>query len=715
MRCVSAVVAVFACLLWLSLLLSASGLPSARRHGGSGRLAEVVAAASPSLPRSIPPPQASSSASAPVTMVAASTSVSVSTPSASGNHSLCNTCISLASFIAPLVEQRQVLTAIEYLAITYCVATKAEGECEGEKSCLELCRGIIGEWGAIIVGITLNSSLSAQAICYALDECPAPVPPSPIAGVPVPSNVSDMTGQKRWPSWTETTGTGTVLHLTDLHLDLHYSPGSLSQCELPLCCRASEGLGTNASNTAGPFGDFRCDSPARLLQSLFEYLNSSLSPRPDAILYTGDDPAHDVWAQTRASNLQSLQAVAALMQRYFPDIPVLSAVGNHETCPVNLFGGPTLDKWLYSALAQTWSAYLPRDAQQTLLYGGYYAALLRPGLYVISLNTNIYTQDDSYVAPHAPIDLNSQLNWSHSITCTTCTTPSAPLTPLTQRLTRGTHWPALTSGEPLSSSFSMVSRFNDTLWQVERLGARAIVIGHSSPSDWYPVFSSAFNAYLARYNASLLNLFFGHTHHNQVQLYHPSDSPQPHSVGYIGGSVTPYTDVNPGFAVYSYDRALSRPYLVTDIHFHWLDLVAANAQQSADWSAVRLNARSDYALDDLSPASWYALTEEMRQGGAGAVYERMQSAYQKGRYGGGQGSQGERMSFACEVENDQDQAAAACRQRMGLRRGSQAWPEAKAPHPLPNCLGDGDERQQRAPSAPSAPSRLTAHTTSAAL
>ena len=32
-----------------------------------------------------------------------------------------------------------------------------------------------------------------------------------------------------------------VLHLTDIHLDTMYSPGSQAVCKEPLCCRASDG------------------------------------------------------------------------------------------------------------------------------------------------------------------------------------------------------------------------------------------------------------------------------------------------------------------------------------------------------------------------------------------------------------------------------------------------------------------------------------------
>ena len=255
---------------------------------------------------------------------------------------------------------------------------------------------------------------------------------------------------------------------------------------------------------------------------------------------------------------------------------------------------------------------------------------------------------------------------------------------------------SLSSLSPLLMCVCVCCRFNDTMYQVQQLGGRVVIIGHSSPIDWLPEFSSAFNAYLDQYQASILNLFFGHTHHNQVQLYHPPTTSSPHTVGYIGGSVTPYTNTNPGFSVYSYDRSLSLPYLVTDAQLHWLDLPAANAKGQADWSQVRLTASSAYQLKDLSPASWFNLAETIRTGGAADIYERLQTAWNKGVYSRGQGSKGERLSFACEIENDQDEAANQCRRALGLDttaavRASHQHSAARGLAPLPSCL----DSQQR--------------------
>jgi sphingomyelin phosphodiesterase len=64
----------------------------------------------------------------------------------------------------------------------------------------------------------------------------------------------------------------------------------------------------------------------QLTESLFRHL-SSLDPAPDFILYTGDDPAHDVTQQTRESNLAVINRLSSLFVHYLPTIPIFFALG----------------------------------------------------------------------------------------------------------------------------------------------------------------------------------------------------------------------------------------------------------------------------------------------------------------------------------------------------------------------------------------------------
>ena len=55
-----------------------------------------------------------------------------------------------------------------------------------------------------------------------------------------------------------------AVHVTDVHLDTNYAPGTLAECEGFLCCREDVGYPTDDSQSAaGVWGDThgKCDLP----------------------------------------------------------------------------------------------------------------------------------------------------------------------------------------------------------------------------------------------------------------------------------------------------------------------------------------------------------------------------------------------------------------------------------------------------------------------
>ena len=284
--------------------------------------------------------------------------------------------------------------------------------------------------------------------------------------------------------------------------------------------------------------------------------------------------------------------------------------------PSDQYGGVTVDQWLYTQLPALWGRDLSDDAKRTVAYGGYYQTLARPdGLRVISINSNLYSDSNLYVDPRNPVDLSYQLNW-----------------------------------------------LEDVLQQLREQQERAVIIGHQSPSSWLPVFSTRFNALLTEYRGYVVNCFWGHTHHSEVQLYTTDDEPPvPHTVGYIGGSVTPYTDTNPGFQLYTYNRSLEDEALVTDVAVYWADLPTANSVGRAEWSAHMVASR-DLSLPSLTPSAWWSLAESIREGGNQTAFTDLVVAYRRGFQRNATGI--DSRQWACTMESDTDAKQRACYQRM---------------------------------------------------
>lgn len=62
---------------------------------------------------------------------------------------------------------------------------------------------------------------------------------------------------------TESRPTLRAMHLSDVHLDFEYSPGSLASCPDYLCCRADSGKVKPGDRVAGDWGATDCDIPVQ--------------------------------------------------------------------------------------------------------------------------------------------------------------------------------------------------------------------------------------------------------------------------------------------------------------------------------------------------------------------------------------------------------------------------------------------------------------------
>jgi len=68
---------------------------------------------------------------------------------------------------------------------------------------------------------------------------------------------------------TEPRPTLKALHVSDIHIDFEYTPGSLSNCKDYLCCHADSGFPKKDTDiAAGEWGSNNCDIPIKTYQSM---------------------------------------------------------------------------------------------------------------------------------------------------------------------------------------------------------------------------------------------------------------------------------------------------------------------------------------------------------------------------------------------------------------------------------------------------------------
>uniref|UniRef100_A0A8C0C673 Sphingomyelin phosphodiesterase acid like 3B n=1 Tax=Balaenoptera musculus TaxID=9771 RepID=A0A8C0C673_BALMU len=131
-------------------------------------------------------------------------------------------------------------------------------------------------------------------------------------------------------------GQGKFWHVSDLHLDRDYK---VSEDPLQVCPSA----GSQPVPSAGPWGNYLCDSPWILINSSI-YAMKEIEPEPDFIFWTGDDTPHVPNENLgEAAVLQIVENLTELIRKAFPGafysekLPGPSAAGRIVVLNTNLY------------------------------------------------------------------------------------------------------------------------------------------------------------------------------------------------------------------------------------------------------------------------------------------------------------------------------------------------------------------------------------------
>ncbi|XP_067632958.1 sphingomyelin phosphodiesterase 1-like isoform X2 [Eurosta solidaginis] len=300
-----------------------------------------------------------------------------------------------------------------------------------------------------------------------------------------------------------------ILQLTDVHYDPEYEPGSLAECPEQMCCQRSSTTGSiDPSKQAGYWGDYRnCDLPLHTIENAFDHIKDTHTDI-EYIYQTGDIVPHIKWATTKNGNVEMLTKINNLIAQKFGDIPVYPSIGNHEAHPSNAFSPENAPNeininWLYDHLWSLWSRWLPADAKKTILKGGYYTALPKPGFRVISLNNNDCFIANWWIYYNGSIVIE-QLQWLHN-----------------------------------------------TLLSSEKAGEYVHILAHipSGVSDCWTIWAREYNRIIERFSATISGIFNGHTHMDELNVHYTSEG-HAVAVSWNGGSLTTFSNRNPNYVIY---------------------------------------------------------------------------------------------------------------------------------------------------------------------
>ncbi|XP_074657493.1 sphingomyelin phosphodiesterase-like [Tubulanus polymorphus] len=477
----------------------------------------------------------------------------------------CATCRFLVIAVKTLIEQQPTREKLIEGLISICKVLKIEDT--------RVCDSVIREFQNEVLYVVSHLVFDADELCGLVvgDSCGKPYNPMDMWNVSLPN----IPKPPIRPPVPPKPGSPTlrILQLADIHYDPLYKIGSNAKCGEPLCCHEVDGMAPPGKPVAGKWGyPGSCDSPIQLIENLFAHINKT--DKFDMIYWTGDLPSHNVWNQTRAQQIAVYKTLTKLFLKYFPGVPIYGALGNHESAPVNSFPPPFITgdnsiRWLYSEIDQSWSHWLLDSTRRTILYGGYYTALVKPGLRVVSLNMNY---------------CNNQ-NW----------------------------WLLLNSTDPAQELQWLV----DVLQHAENNHEKVHIIGHIPNGKWDCMKPWSWNYYniINRYEGTVAGQFFGHTHKDEFEIfYDQNDVRRANNIVFISPSITPFTatpnyTLNSGYRIYTVDNTIRKD--VLDHETYILNITEANISNDPKW-VLEYKAKDAYGMTSLYPRDWDKLVQRMK-------------------------------------------------------------------------------------------------------
>ena len=468
-------------------------------------------------------------------------------PNAKNDESTCMLCKEIAAQAQKYAEEGRTEEEISKLITDFCIVFQILDN--------NVCTLVVKEFKDEVLTVADTVGLNGDEICGIIlgPSCAIPydpynqtwsvklsnTPKPPVTQMPLPAKGANQTR---------------ILHITDIHYDAMYTEGLSVDCGEPLCCRPPNK--PNATDGARKWGEFLCDLSTVLLHNFMQKV-VSMKDEYDVIYVTGDLPPHNVWNQSREDQMASISYVVNLFKEMIPaDKKVYFAVGNHEGVPVNAFPPINVKKahsgqWLRDFLSEMWENWLPVDTKKTIQQGIFYSTLVRPGLRIISLNMNYC----------------NNRNW----------------------------WLLINSTDPAGQLAWLVR----TLQSAEDVGERVHIIGHipSGGADCIKTWSWQYFKIILRYENTISAQFMGHTHNDIFTVYFdPENITRPFSVLYTAGSVTPLTDLNPGFKIYSVDGSYKgSSWGVLDYTSYFMDLMQVDGDDKPVWN-VQYKASEVYGI-----------------------------------------------------------------------------------------------------------------------
>lgn len=454
-----------------------------------------------------------------------------------------------------------------------------QGLCQLAEFPKEYCAALINLYlDSIIEILQSNDNLTPNEVCSmpfgpigcVQQPSGTPLEPVKLDDFNFKSTVS-VRYNKTWPT--------KILHITDVHYDPEYKGGVepakvVAQCKPTFgCCRA--GNPGNAKETY--WGNYdHCDTPKTLLEASLKAIAAD-HPDTKMVYLTGDLVRHHV----TEVNFDTLKAdtnyVLGLFMKTFKDIPIVLAIGNHDTDVFGMFspaskssgiGQKQIYEYYQGWVEKLWKngqiTRKPREVEWPSSHEAYYTISAKERLRLIVLNSNVAYNYNWWLLSN-PNFYRTQLQW-----------------------------------------------LQNTLAKAEQEHQNVHILSHIPPNHYslMPGWSQEFQKIVERYRNTITAQFNGHSHFTEFALFYDSKEPHdPIGVAWNGGSLTPFEAHNPNYQVAMLE---SGKFSVSTLESYTINLAEANkdASSAPKWE-LSSNMTVDYHLEDLSLKNLDGLVQKM--------------------------------------------------------------------------------------------------------
>lgn len=465
---------------------------------------------------------------------------------------VCGTCLSAFKYLLSF-KSEILLQLIQYAAFQYCTYTKMQTEV--------ICKAAADSFMPIIIPSLAKHYLGPTRVCPTILLCS-----DYYKELNLDEDIATILKDKPVKADPTPTGRKTVkmLHISDMHIDFEYVPGTEANCGDFQCCEAVHGPAKTPESAAGEWGAQTCDLPPATAIQALRFIEEKI--KPDFAVWTGDNSDHAIWRHTREINTNATLWIGEQMKAIFNStVKVFPIDGNHECYPIYNFDHFTdRENSVKTAFSEAWQGWIgakaASDVKKQLFYSSFYEPL---NLKIIALETNA-CDDGNYFLLENPTDAGGMLAW-----------------------------------------------LRQELLDAESKGQSAYIIGHIPADNCMDQWARRYEAIVDRFNYTIRGQFFGHSHNDFFRMFYTQDRTTPVGVQFIAGSLTTLGKQNPSFRVFEIDVDTAIP---IRYHQYTLNLTKYNKMGKVDkieWDET-YEVLSEYNLTDISPASMHILRNRIK-------------------------------------------------------------------------------------------------------